>query len=185
MSYFAVLDTETNWNDEVMSIGIVLADSITMKMVDSRYYVFTPECEVGGMYSGVLDLVRTVPTRYTTRSHAIGEIKVWLRAWSVTKLFAYNASFDRNHLTELSRMNWYDIMRIAAYRQHNRYIPEDALCCRTGRLKSNYGVEAMTRLLSGDLNYAETHNALYDAEDELRIMKLLGLDLSRYECARL
>lgn len=24
MSYFAVIDTETNWNNEVMSIGIVI-----------------------------------------------------------------------------------------------------------------------------------------------------------------
>ena len=26
MEKFAVIDTETNWNDEVMSIGIVIAD---------------------------------------------------------------------------------------------------------------------------------------------------------------
>lgn len=185
MSYFAVLDTETNWNDEVMSIGIVLADSANMKVVDSRYYILTPECEVGGMYSGVLELVRTVPTRYAMRDAAMREINHWLDEWKVGKLFAYNACFDRNHMPELSRFDWYDIMRIAAYRQHNLHIPDDAPCCRTGRLKSQYGVEPMTRLLSGNRNYSETHNALYDAEDELQIMKLLGLPLYRYECAKI
>ncbi len=185
MGYFAVLDTETNWKDEVMSIGVVLADSKTFETVDSRYYVFTPECEVGGMYSGVLDLVRTMPTRYALRQTAMEEITGWLSRWGVTKLFAYNARFDRNHLPEISWLCWYDIMRIAAYRQHNVHISANAPCCRTGRLKNHYGVEPMLQLLSGDVNYAETHNALFDAMDELQIMKLLGLELSRYECARL
>lgn len=185
MGCFAVLDTETNWHDEVMSIGIVVADSTTMRVRDSRYYIFTPECEVGGMYSGVLELVRTVPTRYAMRDTAMEEIRQWLHSWSVSKLFAYNACFDRNHLAELSRFAWYDIMRIAAYRQHNVHIPTDALCCRTGRLKQDYGVEPMLRLLSGNRSYAETHNALFDAEDELQIMKLLSLPLQRYEAARL
>lgn len=27
MEKFAVIDTETNWDDEVMSIGVVVADS--------------------------------------------------------------------------------------------------------------------------------------------------------------
>lgn len=185
MSYFAVLDTETNWKDDVMSIGIVLAHCATMRVVDSRYYIFTPECEVGGMYSGVLELVRTVPTRYALRDAAMDEIKQWLYGWNVSKLFAYNACFDRNHLTELSHYDWYDIMRIAAYRQHNVHIPADAQCCRTGRLKRDYGVEPMLRLLSGNRAYSETHNALFDAEDELEIMKLLSLPLQRYEAAKL
>ena len=53
---FAVIDTETNWNDEVMSIGIVVADSATKKKVDSRYYIIDPEYKVGGMFSYELRL---------------------------------------------------------------------------------------------------------------------------------
>lgn len=185
MGCFAVLDTETNWKDEVMSIGIVLADCASMRVVDSRYYIFTPECEIGGMYSGVLELVRTVPTRYALRDAAMDEIRQWLTGWNVSKLFAYNACFDRNHLPELSHYAWYDIMRIAAYRQHNIHIPANAPCCRTGRLKRDYGVEPMLRMLSGNHGYSETHNALFDAEDELQIMKLLALPLLQYEAAKL
>lgn len=185
MGFFAVLDTETNWNDAVMSIGIVIADECTLSAVDSRYYVLTPESQIGGMYSGVMDLVPEKETIFTSRQGAMDDIRRWLQTAGVYNIFAYNACFDCKHMPELSWLNWYDIMRIAAYRQHNRYIPADAPCCSTGRLKSHYGVEPMLRLLRQDPTYSETHNALYDAVDELSIMKLLRLKLSAYECARL
>lgn len=41
MEYIAVIDTETNWNDEVMSIGVVIANQ-KYKMMDSRYYIISP-----------------------------------------------------------------------------------------------------------------------------------------------
>ena len=50
----AVIDTETNWRDEVMSLGVALADAKTYTLLDKRYYIFDPECRVGGMYSGVM-----------------------------------------------------------------------------------------------------------------------------------
>ena len=96
------------------------------------------------------------------------------RQLGIRDLYAYNASFDRNHLPEFSRLRWHDIMSLAAYRQHNRAIPRSAECCSTGRLKRGYGVEPMLRLLSGKTSYQETHNALDDALDELKVMKLLG-----------
>lgn len=95
-------------------------------------------------------------------------------------MFAYNAAFDHNHMPELSRLDWFDIMRLAAYRQYNFRIPRSAECYGTGRLKRGYGVEPMLRLLSGDCGYQETHNALYDAMDELEIMRLLGHGLEDY-----
>lgn len=185
MGFFAVMDTETNWCDAVMSIGIVIADENTLSAVDSRYYVLAPECEIGGMYSGVMDLVPEKDTIFACRREAMADIRVWLEAAGITKIFAYNACFDCKHMPELSWLSWYDIMRIAAYRQHNPYIPATAPCCRTGRLKSHYGVEPMLRLLTHNPTYAETHNALYDAVDELTIMKLLRLELADYECARI
>ena len=77
-------------------------------------------------------------------------------------------------------MEWFDIMRLAAYRQHNPKIPCTAECFRTGRMKRGYGVEAMLRLLSGQRAYCETHNAIMDAFDELHIMCLLGHPLADY-----
>ena len=100
--------------------------------------------------------------------------------FKIGDVFAYNAAFDRNHLPELKHFSWYDIMRLAAYRQHNPKIPACADCCATGRLKRGYGVEPMLRLLSDNRSYHETHNAIYDAMDELEIMKLLHHNLSAY-----
>ena len=50
MANFAVIDTETNWNDRVMSIGVVIADTETLQSVESVYHILTPEYQVGGMY---------------------------------------------------------------------------------------------------------------------------------------
>ncbi len=181
---FAVIDTETNWKDEVMSIGVVVADSKTLKKIDSKYYIFDPEYRAGGMYDNQLRLDEK-GTCVTSRGQAIKEIKQWLDHYHVRKIFAYNASFDKKHLPEYSEYQWYDIMRLAAYRQYNSSIPSSADCYKTGRLKRGYGVENILKMLSGNHRYYETHNAVLDAEDELQIMQLLGHGLNEYEIALL
>ena len=74
-------------------------------------------------------------------------------------------------------------MRLAAYRQYNRAIPDCADCYKTGRLKRGYGVEDILRMFSGNKQYSETHNAVLDAEDELKIMQLLGRGIEEYKIA--
>jgi len=180
MGRFAVIDTETNWNDQVMSIGTVIADEETMKPLDARYHILTPEYTVGGMFEGTLFLDSPVRPILCTRAEALRELKAWFSLLDIRAVFAYNACFDRNHLPELRDCSWYDIMRLAAYRQYNERIPVDAPCCATGRLKRGYGVEAMLRLLSGRCAYCETHNAIHDAIDELKIMQLLGIPIRDY-----
>ena len=180
MGYFAVIDTETNWRDQVMSIGTVVADARTFEILESKYHVLTPEVAIGGMYEHAVYLEEAGAPIVCTRRQAMAELLLWFRETGVRDLFAYNAAFDRNHIPEFSRMRWHDIMRIAAYRQHNRAIPSSAECCSTGRLKRGYGVESMLQLLSGNRTYRETHNALFDALDELEIMRLLGYGLNAY-----
>lgn len=175
----AVIDTETNWRDQVMSIGTVIVREENLCAVEQHYCVLTPEYQIGGMYDSALcpDAPGTV---LCSRAEALGFLRERLQTHGVRKLFAYNACFDRNHLPELRCYEWYDIMRIAAYRQTNPAIPVTADFCSTGRLKRGYGVEAMLRLLSGKTSYQETHNALDDALDELEIIRLLGHRVSDY-----
>lgn len=180
MAIIAVIDTETNWSDQVMSIGTVLAGSQSFQPIASKYHILTPECHRGGMYSDALYSHTPVPPITCTRETAMRELKCWFAENRVECIFAYNAAFDRNHLPELSKLRWYDIMRLAAYRQHNPRIGPAADCCSTGRLKRGYGVEAMLRLLSGNCRYRETHNALLDALDELEIMRLLRHSVEDY-----
>ena len=180
MACFAVIDTETNWADQVMSIGTVVADTATFEILGSKFHVLTPEVEIGGMYESVVYLEEAGEPIVCTRCEAMEQLLAWFYETGVRDIFAYNAAFDRNHIPEFSRLRWHDIMRIAAYRQHNRAIPASAECCSTGRLKRGYGVEPMLRLLSGNPAYHETHNALFDALDELEIIRLLGYGLGAY-----
>lgn len=61
MDYFAVIDTETNWNNEVMSIGVVIAEKDTFKKVDDLYFIFDPEYKIGGMFSMALSVKGRAP----------------------------------------------------------------------------------------------------------------------------
>ena len=185
MMHFAVVDTETNWNDEVMSIGMVVAEAETFEIIDSKYYIIDPEYKSGGVYSSELVLAPKKLNIVKSREIVIKEIDAWLKKHSVDSLFAYNATFDKRHLRELYKYNWYDIMQVAAYRQFNIYIPPTAEFCKTGRLKRDFGVEPMMRLLTGDNRYFEKHNALLDAQDELKIMRLIGRPVDWYDCALL
>ncbi len=174
MGKFAVIDTETNWADQIMSIGTVIADGDTFAAVAAKYHVLPIECAAGGMYRDALFLDTPVKPILCSRKEAVDDLLFWLARHGVASIFAYNAGFDHGHLPELQIFHWYDIMRLAAYRQYNSKIPTAADCFRTGRLKRGYGVESILRLLSGDPAYSETHNALLDAMDELEIMRLLG-----------
>ena len=181
MAIFAVIDTETNWANQVMSIGTVLADSDTFQPVSAKYHILTPECEVGGMFYEAMFLDTPVAPRLGSRKQVMDDLLPWLSQFEVASVFAYNACFDRRLLPELGRLDWYDILRLAAYRQYNPKIPATAECCSTGRLKRSYGVEPMLRLLSGNSAYRETHNALFDALDELEIMRLLRYGVAEYK----
>lgn len=180
MSKFAVIDTETNWADQVMSIGCCIADEATFSPLDAKYHVLPIECQIGGMYESTLFIETPVPPILCTRAEAISDLRRWFESHGIRSIFAYNACFDRNHLPELRMLCWHDIMRLAAYRQHNPRIPANAECFSTGRMKRGYGVEAMLRLLSDNHTYNESHNAFFDALDELEIMRLLGWKVSQY-----
>lgn len=176
----AVIDTETNDNDAVMSIGIVIADAKTFQPLERQYYIIPEAAAIGGMYSYVLEAPEAGTPIRCSRSETMQKIVVFLRQYDFPRIFAYNAKFDRNHLPELSALAWCDIMRLAAYRQFNPTIPAGEPLYRTGRLKRGFGVEPTLRRLRGDSRYLETHNALCDALDELEIMRRLNHPLSTY-----
>lgn len=180
LKQFAVIDTETTWMDDVMSVGIVIGESDTFELVDQRYYVLTPFKNHGGMYAHALYAGGVRPDLECPRETAMAELKKFLSKHKTAAIFAYNAGFDYRHLPELSNFTWHDIMKLAAYKQHNPGIPQYAECYGTGRLKRGYGVESVYRMLSNDYDYYETHNALCDAVDELKIMKLLNHKIERY-----
>ncbi|MDE7228855.1 MAG: hypothetical protein K2N56_00110 [Oscillospiraceae bacterium] len=185
MNRIAVIDTETTWGDEVMSIGIAIADPIDFGLVDMRYYILTPFKNYGGMYTDALYINGIKPYLENTREAVTNDIKAFLAENEISAMFAYNAIFDHHHLPELQFLKWHDIMKAAANRRYNSKIPSSADCFKTGKLKRGYGVESIYRMLSGRADYRELHNALTDAVDELEIMRMLGLKAESYAFAEI
>lgn len=101
---FAVIDTETTYADEVMSIGIVMADEETFRPVDARYYIIAPAYQTGGMFSHVLQRTEhcTLPFAQrvcSRRDAARGSCAPFMARYGRGHdLCHYNAIFDRRHL---------------------------------------------------------------------------------------
>lgn len=181
----AVIDTETNFSDQLISVGVVAVDSDSFKIVDEYYGIFDPEYKTFSMFAHVLKY-KGVNIDNVAKSQVIySDLKRFLEKNQIKMVFAYNAKFDYGHLRELQSYEWYDIMRLAAYKQYNSKITDQFDCCKTGRLKCHYGVEDIYRLLSSNYGYCEVHNALADARDEMQIMKMMGHGLEVYDVARI
>jgi hypothetical protein len=169
---FAVLDTETSYDDDLISLGIVLADAESLQPVRGAYWIFE-ESVKPAIFSSSLRIRKFKGQENISRKKGMAQARAFLKKHEVSRIFAYNAGFDFGHLPELQDFEWFDIMKVAAYKTHNPYIPDHLPSFSTGRLKSGYGVEKMVRMLSGNSDYYETHNAFYDALDELYIMQKL------------
>ena len=184
-SRFAVIDVETTFSGETMSIGVVISNKDTFEIVDARYYVIEPACDHRAMYRRKLYLPEVSIYLKSSREKVIEDLQHYLHKNGIKRIFAYNGGFDRNCLPELSEYAWHDIVLIAAYIQYNSKIPKDVECYGTGRMKSGYRVEEMMFMLSGNDSYHESHNAYFDAIDELEIMRLLGKKIDAYSVALL
>lgn len=180
----AVLDTETNWDDRLMSVGVVTARDGEFTPIERLYFVIDPEYTRGGIYEDSLFLPGVEPT-VLSMDEAVAALSAFFKERGITRLFAYNARFDRAVLSGITGFRWFDIMGLAQYRQFNPAIPKTAECWSTGRMKRGFGVEPILRMLSGDPAYCEQHNALTDAVDELSIMRLLGHGAETYVFAEI
>ena len=110
--YLAVIDTETNMFDEVISVAVVVAHKETYQIIEERYYIITPECEKPAMYEYALN--DYPPFSKCNREEVISDLRTLLLNHGVKNIFAYNAKFDYRHLPELADYTWHDIMSVAA-----------------------------------------------------------------------
>lgn len=182
---FALIDVETSFAGDVISIGVVISDDISFRPRDFKYYRILEHEKAHAMYAYALELedFALSPNKHEIKLkylEAIDSIQQLLSDNTIKNLFAYNANFDKRHLPELASYRWHDIIEKAAYKQCNKKIPKDSEFWGTGRLKKGFGVEAMYHLLTENSSYRETHNALMDALDELVIMKFLNYRVISY-----
>lgn len=174
--FFSVIDVETNFDNEIISLGIVISEWDNFSIIENHYFIFSPECQKPSLYYGQLFQPKSKDINCTNgiRSTNINELINLLKKYNIKNIFAYNANFDMRCLPELNEYKWFDIMKIAAYKQHNDYLPDTLEYCKTGRLKSNYSFEALYKLISNNPYYIESHNAIDDATDELSFMHILN-----------
>lgn len=90
--YIAVIDTETNWDGELISIGVVIAHRESFCAAAERYYIITPECHMFSLYGFALGAYQ--PATRCSRQEAVQDLRSFLDDYRVTDLFAYNAKFD-------------------------------------------------------------------------------------------
>lgn len=180
----AVIDTETNNDGELLSVGVVFADKESFTPIGRKYYVVDPAYKKPSMFFMSIFNEKAGLFRKVKRQQLASEIVALLKENNAKSIFAYNAAFDYKLLDELHDYPWYDIMKLAAYKQYNDKIPAECEFCSTGRLRYDYGAEAIYKLLSGDEKFIELHNAILDASCELKIIEMLKYPFSAYENAR-
>ena len=179
----AIIDTETNFDDEVISIGVVIADAITYEIIEKRYLIVYPECTKPAMYSDELYHPNTIIDLKSNRTEVIDYLESLLRKHKIEHILAYNSSFDEYHLYDLGDYDWHDIMRVAAYKQYNPTL-RGLKAFSSGRLVRGYGLDNTLKRLRKYHNledYSEVHNALTDAIDELEVVRLLGHKIYVYD----
>ncbi|WP_069099867.1 hypothetical protein [Mesomycoplasma ovipneumoniae] len=181
----AVIDVETNYENEVFSVGVVIADSVDFRWFDKKYWVIKNNWKVGGMY--IHKTFSPLPLEFReeinvveTRKEMITQLIHFLKSYEVKNWFSYT-KFDFRHLPELHKsFEHNDISIFAKSKQFNKHIPLNVELTKNGDLKSGWKAEDIYRMLTKDQSYIETHNALLDAMDELQIMELLDLDIETF-----
>lgn len=181
--YFAVVDTEVNFQNELMSVGMLIVRKKDLTIKEEYYAMITPACNKAAMFSSSLKYQSEVGEHWnqliTNERAAVQAILKVLQERQVRAIFAFNAGFDQKMLYVLHDFFWCDIMDIALYKQRNPRLPANAPFYGTGRLKRGGSVEGLLRMMDNP-RYQETHNALQDAKDELKLMKLIGRPVEEY-----
>ncbi|MBR5897543.1 MAG: helix-turn-helix domain-containing protein, partial [Lachnospiraceae bacterium] len=148
-----------------------------------QYYILEPEHTVGGDNQKHLRINEYVNAGSVSRKDALSKIRATLKENGIRSIFAYNAISDYERLVELATYNWYDIMQVAAYKLYNPAITDEDECHESGRLKKNFGVTDMLERLGGEGSGHE-NNTIYDARNELEILKLLKRPIGDYVFTR-
>lgn len=183
---FAVIDIETNYKDKIFSIGVVIADNTNFNLVDKRYWIVKNNLLFGGIY--IDSISAPLPIEFKneiieldTHKEMICQLINFLKNHSIKDWYSYT-KFDFRYLPELHDLfNHYDISLVARSKKFNDYIPANAKTHKNGNLIRGWGMEDIYRMVTKDECYVETHNALLDAIDELKIMKLLELDIKTFQ----
>lgn len=200
----AVIDVETTWHDEVMSIGAVIVDTRDKyRILDVAYWLVSPFCYQPAMFSGAIELsmvkessffyqkgnciLDSVTETEDTFENCIAGLKALLDRYYVSSCFAYNGHFDKRHLLDLDGVVWFDLVVPFTSYDLNPYLSSEKIpgenlgFGKAGvRLVKEYSFFDIMRHIPGCKRYRETHNGCVDAFEEAMAMQMMKLPRDEY-----
>lgn len=143
--FFAVIDVETDFFDNVFSTGVVIVNTLTMEMIDGAYFVVIENKDNPGMFSSHIELTKILMKQDTnyemckkiiskvkqvdiTYQDMIERIRQLFQKYDCKVIGGYNAHFDKRHLPELNDLIWFDIMPVARNFSQNKKLNSQVVC---------------------------------------------------------
>ncbi len=168
MKNFAVIDTETNWCNEVMSVGIVIADCVTFQPVDTKYYILTQECMIGGMYSSVLQINGNPPAIECIRDEngEISNMKMdvydeYNKKGVYKAICGKSESASGGEAKSILFENDYDDLNNPVHYRKTEMLPREFI--ESDAFKSKYSLDA----LLSELDYLSVDDMNFDVDSKI------------------
>ena len=177
----AIIDVETSFSNNLMSVGVVIADKESFEYISGFYGIIVPK--EYGMFSDAIYKFRVDKSKFNVkelnRESCLAHVKEVLEENNVEYILGYNSGFDYRCLPELQEYKWIDIAKVAAYKTYNQFIPPQVEASKTGRIKK-WSMEVVMQN-TNRRSYMELHNAFQDAYDELLLVQAVKQPISLYE----
>lgn len=177
LDFFAIIDTKTNYYGNAISIGVVVVNS-HFEIQQAQYYLIPEELIHDHNHKDDFDIIHVYKTYFGRLFDCENHIRTLMNQYNITNIYAYNAFYVKKSLPEMNNYNWFDIAKVATYKQYNHELPLDADYDENGQLL-RYAMKNVIELMMKTY-YKCVNHALYNALDELKIMKLIGLPIEKY-----
>ena len=182
LEYVAIIDTKTNYLGNAISIGVAIVNA-QFEIQQAQYYLIPEELMNEHASKDDYDIVHVYKTYYGRLFDCQNHIRTILNQYNITNIYAYNAFYVKQTLPEMNNYNWFDVARIATYKQYNHKIPINTKCDENGQLLRYTLSNVMELMTNGYYRYV--NHALYNALDIIQLMKYIGLSIDKYEHAKL
>ncbi len=177
----AIISVKTNSMGHAIAIGVAVIDANQWQLQQAQYYIISDELLCYYTYDNIY-LSHVYKSYFGKLGDVENHIRKTLTKYQITNIYAYNAQFVCKTCPGLHMYYWYDIMKIAAYKQYNSYLPSNIDYLDNGRIKYKYNIPHIMEYLN--ISYFRyVDHALYDVLDELRIMKTLNININTYDIA--
>lgn len=175
----AIINTKTNNMGDAIAIGVTIVDTNKWQLQQAQYYIISEALLYPHTYDN-LYIAHVYKSYFGKLCDVENHIRNLLTQYQITNIYAYNAQFVLKQCPGLDKYYWHDIMKIAAYQQHNPYLPSNIDYLNNGRIKYKYNIPHIMEYLNISC-FRYTDHALYDTFDELRIMQFLKIPIHEYD----